>query len=160
MRKLNTITTILIAVCFLVYVLEGVYLLVSGADTMIGGRYVMDVILTITTMHVLVGFILSFNVIEAIRRTGFLYVKENASYWVRRISAVLMLVFLFCQKLNEVFPLLYVLSVVIHMVASVKPVLIEMGIKNYKRVLLSTRVALATMGVLSAAEYTILLCQR
>lgn len=160
MRKLNIITTILMFVCFLVYVFEGIYLLVTGSSSMIGGAYVRDCALAISVVHVLIGLILSRPAFEAIRRTGMFYMRENAAYWVRRISGILMLLFLLCQKLAGIFNILYMVTLVVHLAASVKPVLIEMGIKNYKRFVMSMRVALAAMGILSAAEYTIYLCYR
>ncbi len=168
MRKWNGLMTVIIFVLFIVHAVCGSLNLMNIAPILT--KNLAYFMLGLILVHMVISTILTAKSILIAKKTGAPYFRENRLFWARRISgyAILFLVFFhttaFGEIVNGVFKLSYfsafklatqlllVLSVGVHIITNVKPVLISLGIKKLKHratdilFFISIILALASIG--------------
>ena len=148
MRKLNAIITVLIIILFIDHGIMGGFLLTGlGTPNIIIGGYIM---MAIVLVHVIIGVKLTIDTISAQKKSGTWYPKENRLFWARRISGFAVIIFLAFHmmafgagrgdiaRLGEfttfkmITQVLMVITIGIHIISNVRPMLITLGIKKLK----------------------------
>ncbi len=148
MRKCNVLMTVIIFALFIVHAVCGSLNLMNIAPILTGS--LARVMLTLILIHAVISIIFTVKSIMIAKKTGAPYFKENRLFWARRISGfvILLLVFFHITAFGEVVDgvfklsffsayklttqLLLVLSVGVHIITNVKPVLISLGIRKLK----------------------------
>ena len=148
MRKCNVWLVRLILPLLLVHGLWGSFTLLGiNAITI---KPLSWLLLVLVVLHGLIGLLLSRDAIRTGLRTGRWYWKENARYWVIRVSGICIFVllgfhicaytvtvngvlflreFTFLRMLSQ---LLFLASILIHLLAAVRPWLINRGILKFR----------------------------
>lgn len=170
MRKWNAVLSMGILALFLVHAVAGAFQL-SGIIP--GGSVIMEkialVMVCLIFIHFVIGIKLTADTFTAIKKSGTSYFKENKLFWVRRISGFAVMLFvifhimIFLGTNNGAYrlnlfegiqlasQLLMVLSVAIHVITNIKPLMISLGTKSYKvfftDIILVLSVLLVFMGV-------------
>ncbi len=177
MRKWNAVISMLIVVLFFVHAVAGGFNLIGIIP---GGNPIFTalsyLLLGLVVMHVLIGIKLTIDTVLAKRRAGVFYYKENKMFLARRISGfaifLLMishiLIFMgneeagsfrlnYFGKLQLVAQLLLVLSIAVHIISNIKPVLIAFGIRSLKEyaadIIIIISVLLLFMGLAFCLYY-------
>ncbi|MBR1770771.1 MAG: hypothetical protein IJ747_01935 [Lachnospiraceae bacterium] len=151
MRKVNAVISITVIVLLVVHAVAGGFQLIGVFP---GGNRVLTVLARIMAVlilaHAAIGIKLTLDTVKAIRKSGVSYGRENRIFWARRISGFAAMLFVFCHisiflgvpgevyRLN-VFEgvqlatqLLMVLSIAVHVLTNIKPLLISFGIKGFR----------------------------
>ena len=146
MRKVNAIVSASMLVCFVLHAVLGV-LTMAGA-TNDASRILGWITFALMGIHVVIGFILTTQTLVACKRSGTHYFRGNELFWARRLSGLLILVLMafhigaFSTTASgvirlEVFTaarlatqILLVLSIALHVVINVKPLLLSFGVKR------------------------------
>ena len=176
MRKWNALISMGIIVLFLIHAITGGLQL---AGIIGGGNPVLKVLawimLVMIAAHVVIGIKLTADSLLACKKAGVSYFKENKLFWTRRISGfatiifVLLHVILFmgntsagAYRLNLfatpqlVVMIFFVISVAVHVLTNIKPLMIALGQKGLKEfvtdILLVISAFLITSRI-SPAEY-------
>ena len=148
MRRFNAILSAAILLLFLLHGVLGAFQLFGlGAATLRGMAYVL---LTLVAAHAALTLKLTWDSVRVWRRTGAGYFRQNRLFWARRISGVAIMVLLafhvtaFSYTTDGAFrlrwfdafrlatQLLLLLSVAVHVIANVKPMLIALGIRRLR----------------------------
>ena len=151
MRKWNAVLSMGILVLFLIHAIAGAFQL-SGVIP--GGSTIMQklacAMVCLIFIHFAVGIKLTVDTLTAIKKSGTSYFKENKIFWVRRISGFAVMLFVIfhiiiflgtnkgAYRLNLfegmqlASQLFLVLSVAVHVVTNIKPLMISLGAKSYK----------------------------
>ena len=171
MRRLNII---LIAGMFLTFLLHGI----TGALTISGGNSDVNKIAAwicvfFVALHVIVTTILTVKTLHAIHKTKAGYFKNNIMFWIRRISGftilipLLMHLFIFNVPPTDIYrlkafdtgrfisQLLMVLTISLHVLTNIKPFMLAIGAKNYKKIIINTLFVLAILFLLFAVAFCI-----
>ena len=148
MRRFNAILTAVILVLFIVHAVLGSLTMVDAA--MILTKHLARLILMLIAAHMVLGCILTARAIKTWKMTKAPYFKENTLFWARRISGIAIMILLVFHMLSfmsttaEIFTLPYfggaylaanillVVSIAVHTITNVKPVLISFGIRKLK----------------------------
>ena len=162
MRKLNAILT---AAILLLFILHGIL----GAFTISGigegaAKAAAWVCLLLTVFHMGIGVILTIRTLQAQKKAGAAYFRQNILFWARRISGLAVMVML-CFHLTAferaggaayrlqnfnlfrlISQLLFVLSLAVHVLSNVRPLLISFGIRSLKE--RSPEILLTLAGIL------------
>lgn len=146
MRKFNTILVILIMFLFIDHITFG-SLHFLGTKLNVTAPFAMSMFILVL-LHTIVSIIITIKAEIVGFKTKARYNKENREFWLRRTSGVAILVLAASHvymmgkdengipkvaKMPKVFNLLLVLlmlSVGIHLMQNIRPLLISMGIKN------------------------------
>ncbi len=150
MRKLNSIIAMMIMVMFLAHMIQGGMVLtgmVKGGHPV--SRIFTHVMVLFVLVHMLLSGYLTVKTVQACKRSGVSYFRQNRLFWVRRISGfALMLfmvvhVFLFTAEItNGMFLLRYfdrfqlacsillVLSLLVHLTCNITPLRIALGLRD------------------------------
>lgn len=175
MRKCNAVISMVITVLFFLHAIVGGFQL---AGLMAGGSEIMSFMawfmVVLISVHMLIGIKLTVDTLMAMKRSGASYVKENKLFWVRRISGfaifLLMLyhIFIFignhhagAYRLNYfggiqlATQILLVLSIAIHVISNVKPVLIAFGMKSMKEYAIDILMILSILFLLMGIGFCI-----
>lgn len=151
LRKVNAIISMAVIVLLLVHAVAGGFQLMgilSGGGRMLA---VMAWVMTgLIGLHIIIGVKLTADTLLAIRKSGVSYPGENRIFWARRISGFAVMLFIFChiavflQPKGAVYRLtafegiqlatqiFMVLSLAVHVLTNVKPLLISFGIKGFR----------------------------
>lgn len=169
MRRFNAILTVLILVLFL---LHGVF----GALVLTGFSYnalkaLARVCATLIIIHTAIGIKLTVDSILVWKKTGTPYLRENGIFWARRISglAIMILIFFhmfaFGYMVDGVYHLkpysaakmtaqiLFILSVALHVLTNVRPMLIALGARPLKRYVPQILVILSVIMLVFTAAF-------
>ena len=176
MRKCNAVLSMGILALFLIHAIAGAFQL-SGFIP--GGSAIMQkiayVMVCLIFIHFIIGVKLTADTLKAIKKSGTSYFKENKLFWVRRISGFAVMLFVICHiiiflgrndgayRLNLfkgvqlTSQLLLVLSIAVHVITNIKPLMIAIGAKSYKvfltDVILVLSVLLVFMGIAFVIYY-------
>ena len=149
MRRLNNILSMAIVSLFVVHAL-------FGALMMLGVCYVMlkplsRALMAAVCAHALLGIAATASAVRGGARTGAWYLRENAAYWAKRLSGVLILLllcyhpFTYTSTVNGAFhlnefnverltmQLLLIVAIFAHLAVSVRPMLIARGVTDFRR---------------------------
>lgn len=170
MRKCNAVLSIGILALFLIHAISGAFQLFGFIS---GGSAVMEKIafamVCLIFVHFIIGIKLTADTLKAVKKSGASYFKENKLFWIRRISGFAVMLFvifhimIFLGTNNVAYrlnlfegiqlasQLLLVLSVAVHVITNIKPLMISIGTKSYKMfltdIVLVLSVLLVFMGI-------------
>ena len=171
MRRLNAIVSMAVLALFLIHAAVGGLQL---AGVLAGGSAVMSVLawvmVGLIAVHVVIGIKLTADTLAAQKKAGTAYFKENRLFWTRRISGMAVMLFIAAhiivfmgESSGGVYRLtlfngvrlaeqiLLVLSVGVHVITNIKPLMIAFGAKSGRElaldILLITSAVLLISGV-------------
>jgi hypothetical protein len=174
MRKVNAIISMGIIVLFLTHGIAGSFQLmgiISGGSTFLAILTWCMVIMI--SVHTVIGIILTIHTLRISKKTGVSYIKENALFWIRRISGfVLMLLVslhlaVFMQTGEGVFRLSYfgisefvgqvlmLSALAVHLLCNIKPVSIALGLYGESGYIRDILLILSAMLVFCALAFVI-----
>lgn len=172
MRKFNTILTVLIIILFLDHAVFGSLQLFGANNAMVMKR-LARACSALIIVHAVIGVKLTFDAVRVWRRTGAPYFRENSLFWARRLSGVVIMVLIFFHMFafgkttggvyqlkpytteKMILQLLLVLSVALHVLTNVRPLLIALGAGSLRRYLPDILVVLAVVLLVSAAAFIV-----
>ena len=148
MRRFNALLTILIMILFVLHAaVESLALIGVGY---IDSSFIARANFTLIGIHMLIGIKLSIDTLRACKKSGASYFRENWLFWTRRISGLAVMILLcfhmFAFGYTEngeyhlipfdtvrlIAQLLLVISIALHVLTNIQPVLIAMGARNLK----------------------------
>ena len=151
MRKVNAVISMAVMVLLLVHAVAGGFQLMGMVA---GGNRILSVLAWIMSGlilgHIIIGIKLTIDTVKAIRKSGISYGRENRIFWARRISGFAVMLFVFCHiaifmgSSGDVYRLtvfegvqlatqiLLVISLAVHVLTNIKPLLISFGIKGFR----------------------------
>lgn len=148
MRKCNGILARVIIALFMLHALMG-SLMLLGMNT-ISFEPLSWTLLAAVVAHGVLGTVASIRTFKSGKGSGKWYFKENASFWIKRITGLVILIMLafhvsayttyidgvcFLKKftlLRMVAQVLLIVSIFIHLLVSIKPMLIARGVLKFK----------------------------
>ena len=172
MRKLNTILTVLIMILFLDHAIFG-SLQMFGANNVTVMKVTSRICATLIFIHAVIGVKLTIDSIRVWSKTGAPYFRENGIFWARRISglAVMILIFFhmfaFGHTVDGVYQLkpyttgkmiaqiLFILSIALHILTNVRPMLIALGARPLKRYVPDILIVLSIVLLVFTAAFII-----
>ena len=149
MRKFNAILTVLILVLFLVHAVFGAFQLIGVYDQAF--KMIARACMALIAVHTVIGIKLTADTLRTIKKSGAPYFRENMLFWARRISGLVIMILLcfhmtaFADRTAPVYRLkefdtlklvtqiLLVLSIALHVITNVKPLLIAFGLKSLRQ---------------------------
>lgn len=164
MRKWNAIISAGILILFLVHGVAGAFQMVGvfpGGSAVL--KWISWVMMGLMTLHTLIGAKLTRDTILACRKSGASYFKDNKLFWARRISGLAIFVLIFFHvalfmgrntgvyRLNYfggaqlVLQILLVLSIAVHVITNVNPLLIAFGMKKVKEYAVDILIVLSVL---------------
>jgi len=154
MRKFNAVLSMAIFALFLLHVVMGIFILSGFSE---GGTFmgVLSLImLAAVSVHAVIGAKLTIDTLIAMKKSGTGYLGENKLFWIRRISGFALMLFIVSHvfvfmghsgadgfRLNLfdtpqlIMSILLVLTLLIHIVTNIRPVMIAMGAKSGKEII-------------------------
>ena len=148
MRKLNSILTAVILVLFIIHGFLGALNMIDIAVVIT--KYMAWVMVALIAVHVVLSCILTAQALKTWKITGAPYFRENTLFWARRISGIAVMLLLAFHVLafrsisSGTFTLgffggfqlatniLLVISIAVHVITNVKPMLISFGVRSLK----------------------------
>ena len=171
MRKWNAILSMVILVLFLAHGILGAFqMLGTGSVTL---RVLAYALLVLILAHTVLGVLLTVQSIRVWRQTKTPYFRQNRLFWTRRISgfAIMVLIFFhvtaFSYYDGDVYRLkwftafrlatqiLLVITIAVHVITNVKPMLIAFGIKSLKERAVDILFVLSLILLLMAAAFIV-----
>lgn len=174
MRKWNTLLSICIIILFLIHAVAGGFQLMGLLP---GGNGILSVLakilLLLITIHAVIGVKLTWDSMAACKKSGVSYYKENRLFWARRISGfavmlfILIHVILFLGKNDGAYRLNYfgsfqlatqilmVLSLAIHMITNINPLMISFGVLKMKEYAVDILVVLSGILLFTGTGFVI-----
>jgi succinate dehydrogenase/fumarate reductase cytochrome b subunit len=147
MRKGNAAVSVAILIMFLIHAVAGSFQMIG---LMPGGSALMEaltwIMIALVAVHMLIGIILTAQTVHIIKKSGVHYFKENALFWIRRMSgfALMLLVLLhlclFVQTGEGIFRLsdfdvpqlvgqvLMLLALALHLLCNIRPLAVSLGL--------------------------------
>ena len=175
MRKINAVLSIAILALFLVHGIMGGFQLmgiVPGGDQTL--TVISWILAVLIGLHTLVGIKLTVDTLKATKAAGVSYPGANRLFWTRRISGFAIMLFIICHILvfmgsgsGSAYRLIYfgtfrlivqillVVSVAIHAITNIRPLLISFGIKGYRVYVKDVLFILAIVMLFCAAAMVI-----
>ncbi|MGP1433567.1 MAG: pilus assembly protein PilX [Catonella sp.] len=173
MRKWNAIISIILIVLFLIHTIAGSFQLMKiipgGNELMKQLSYLM---LFLIAVHTFIGTKFTIDSILIGKKTGKFYFRENAVFWIRRMTGFAMIlliishVLLFTSntevfrlndfgKIQLVFSILLVFTLLIHIFANIRPLLIALGIAGTKAYMKDIFLVLSVILLISTVAFVI-----
>lgn len=173
MRKCNTVVSILIIIMFLIHGIAGAFNLFGLTK---GGNQVLKVIsysmLLLIIIHIIIGIKLTIDSIIIGKRSGKFYFRENALFWIRRITGFAMVLLIVCHvhmftntgkvfRLNAfrevqlVLSILLVLTVLVHILTNIRPLLISFGISSFRIYIKDILLIISIILVVAALAFVV-----
>ena len=173
MRKLNVIVSMLLIILFLIHTIAGSFQLMKiipgGNELMKNLSYFM---LFLIGVHIVIGTKLTIDSVKVGIKSGKFYFRENAVFWTRRITGFAMILLIICHvllfisngevfRLNDfnevqlVFSILLVFTLLIHILANIRPLLISFGISGFRLYIKDILLVLAIISLLGALAFVI-----
>jgi len=173
MRKLNVIVSMLLIILFLIHTIAGSFQLMKiipgGNELMKNLSYFM---LFLIGVHIVIGTKLTIDSVKVGIKSGKFYFRENAVFWTRRITGFAMILLIICHvllftsngevfRLNDfnevqlVFSILLVFTLLVHILANIRPLLISFGISGFRLYIKDILLVLAIISLLGAFAFAI-----
>ena len=173
MRKLNTIVSLFLIILFLIHTIAGSFqmmkIIPGGNELMKNLSYFM---LFLIGVHVIIGIKLTLDSVKVGIKSGKFYFRENAVFWIRRITGFAMIMLIICHvllftsngeifRLNDfnevqlVFSILLVFTLLIHILANIRPLLISFGISGFRLYIKDILLILAIISLFGAFAFVI-----
>ena len=173
MRKLNTIISLFLIILFLIHTIAGSFqmmkIIPGGNELMKDLSYFM---LFLIGMHIVIGIKLTLDSVKVGIKSGKFYFRENAVFWIRRITGFAMIMLIICHvllftsngeifRLNDfnevqlVFSILLVFTLLIHILANIRPLLISFGISGFRLYIKDILLVLAIISLFGAFAFVI-----
>lgn len=173
MRRLNAIVSLLLIILFLIHTIAGSFQLMriipGGNELMKDLSYFM---LFLIGVHVIIGIKLTLDSVKVGIKSGKFYFRENAVFWIRRITGFAMIMLIICHvllftsngeifRLNDfnevqlVFSILLVFTLLIHILANIRPLLISFGISGFRLYIKDILLVLAIISLFGAFAFMI-----
>ncbi|MBR1554638.1 MAG: pilus assembly protein PilX [Oscillospiraceae bacterium] len=175
MRKFNAVLSMGILALFLIHAIAGSFQLTGIIS---GGSGVMQavawVMLAMIILHVIIGCKLTADTLKACKKSGTSYYKENKLFWLRRSSGFAIMIFILFHVLiflgrdeNGVYRLSYfgilqlisqillVISIAVHVLTNIRPLMIAVGTKSYAKILIDVLFILSIILILSGIAFVI-----
>lgn len=173
MRRLNAIVSLLLIILFLIHTIAGSFQLMriipGGNELMKDLSYFM---LFLIGVHVIIGIKLTLDSVKVGIKSGKFYFRENAVFWIRRITGFAMIMLIICHvllftsngeifRLNDfnevqlVFSILLVFTLLIHILANIRPLLISFGISGFRLYIKDILLVLAIISLFGAFAFVI-----
>ncbi len=148
MRKINAVITPVILILFILHGVSGAFNLTGFGNSLT--RIIAWPMAGLIGVHMVFGIILTAQTLQAQNKAGVSYPKENRLFWARRISGFLIMiligfhVYAFTGVSADHFRLteftsvllgcqiLLVISIAVHVISNVKPMLIALGVPKLK----------------------------
>lgn len=174
MRKLNAILAMGTVVMFLVHAVMGGMILmgfIPGGNTVM--KVLAEVMMICITGHVILSIKLTADTVIAVKRSGAHYFKENKMFWIRRISGLAVMLFIVAHL--EIFgkdggdpvrlalfegpqlvtQLLLVVSLIVHILTNIRPLMLSLGAKSYKELALDIVLILSMILLFAGAGFAV-----
>lgn len=175
MRKFNAVLSVFIIVTFLFHLIAGSFQLFGVSN---GGSVIMKaaagVMFTAVALHILIGIKLTADTLTAIKKSGASYFADNKLFWIRRISGLAVMLFIFSHififagssasgtfRLNLfdvpqlVCSLLLVISLLVHIVTNIRPLSAALGLDSSRGFAADAAFILSVLLVVSGAAFTV-----
>ena len=175
MRKLNAILGMAILALFLLHIIVGSLQL---AGLIHGGNAVMSagawLLVAAVAVHTVIGIKLTADTLIALKKSGASYFRENELFWVRRISGFALMFFIAAHmiqfmgsgsgggfRLNLfdvpqlVMSVLLVLSLLLHVVTNIRPLMLALGARGAKEFIADAAVVLSFLLLVSGAAFVV-----
>ena len=175
MRKFNAVLGMSIFALFLIHIILGSMQLTG---VMPGGNVIMIVgtilLLAAVGLHTLIGIKLTADTMKAIKKSGANYFKDNKLFWIRRISGFALMFFIAAHiiifsghrsggtfRLNLfdvpqlIISILLVLSVLLHIVTNIRPLMTALGAGKAKEFLADIAVVFSILLMLAGAAFVV-----
>ena len=173
MRRLNAIVSLLLIILFLIHTIAGSFqmmkIIPGGNELMKNLSYFM---LFLIGVHVIIGIKLTLDSVKVGIKSGKFYFRENAVFWIRRITGFAMIMLIICHvllftsngeifRLNDfnevqlVFSILLVFTLLIHILANIRPLLISFGISGFRLYIKDILLVLAIISLFGAFAFVI-----
>ena len=148
MRKLNGIIAMIVLALFVVHGVLGALNMMNIATVIV--KALSYTMLSLIIVHALISIGLTVSSVRTAAKTHAPYFRQNRLFWARRISGVLILALIFFHTTAfgyisggvfrlvpfDIFRLmtqiLFLLSIAVHIITNVKPMLITFGIKKLR----------------------------
>lgn len=174
MRKWNAILSICIVILFVIHAVAGGFQLMgmlAGGNEILS--FVTKVLVALIVIHTLIGVKLTWDSIAACKKSGVSYFKENRLFWARRISGfavfafMLIHILLFLGRNDGVYRLNYfgslqfslqilmVVSLAVHIIANIKPVMISFGMRSLREYAVDILIVLSGILLFTGAAFVI-----
>ena len=173
MRKFNALLTVLIMILFLVHAVFGAYELIGANIQTDFMKITARVCSFLIVIHAIISIKLTIEAIRVWKSTGAPYLRENGIFWARRISGLAIMVLIFFHMfafghtvngiyqlkqytfLKMCFQLLFVLSIALHVITNVRPMLIALGARSLKKFVPDILLVLSIILILFIAAFII-----
>ena len=175
MRKFNAILGPVILAFFLLHIIIG-SLQLTGLTP--GGNTVMQIgawlLIAAVGAHTVIGIKLTVDTLAAIKRSGASYFRENKLFWIRRISGFAVMLFIAAHiilfmghgsggafRLNVfdvpqfIMSVLLVLSVLLHIVTNIRPLMIALGSRSAKEFIADIAVVFSVLLLFSGIAFVV-----
>lgn len=171
MRRINHVLTIVLMVLLEVHIVVCSFLMFGWSHLIL--EQIARIEFVLVMCHALIGILLTFKKNQF--RSSNHYIEKNKLYWWRRVTGLGILVLSiphmsmfvkwidnsivkmkFLSSIQMVSHVLFLLFIVVHLALNMKPMLISMGIKKYKRVnevLLVISVVLSIFALVASILY-------
>lgn len=148
MRKINGIIAAVVLVLFIIHGILGALNLINIAPVVT--KLLSYSMLALIVVHTIISIGLTFSSIRTAAKTKAPYFRQNRLFWARRISGVLIMVLVFFHMtafgyteggvfrlvpfdiFRLVTQILFILSIAVHVITNVKPMLITFGAKRLR----------------------------
>ena len=148
MRRINGILAVAVLIMFIVHGIFGALNMMNIAPLI--AKVLSHTMLTLIAVHAVISVGLSVQSVRTAVRTKAPYFKMNRLFWARRISGVLIMTLVFFHMTafgyteggvfrlvpfdlpRFILQMLFLLSVSVHVISNVKPVLITFGAKRLR----------------------------
>ncbi|MGP1419306.1 MAG: hypothetical protein ACTTJZ_05820 [Sphaerochaetaceae bacterium] len=174
MRKVNAFLGIAIIILLLLHGISGAFQLIGiipGGNALRQGLSWLMV--SALALHAFIGVKLTIDTLKAIKKSGASYFRENKLFWIRRISGFAIIVFaiyhvcIFMSPDGEDFrlalfeggqlagSLLLVLSVCLHVLSNIKPLMISFGADKARKFIVDILFVLVVAMLLCAVAFVV-----
>ena len=175
MRKFNAILGMSIFALFLLHIILGSLQL---AGLIPGGNIVMSagawLLIAAVCAHTVIGVKLTADTLKALKKSGAGHFRDNRLFWVRRISGFALMFFIAAHliifmghgsgsgfRLNAfdvpqlIMSLLLVLSLLLHIITNIRPLMTALGARGAKEFLTDAAVVFSVMLLLAGAAFIV-----
>lgn len=175
MRKFNSILAAAICALFLLHIIIGSLqlagLLPGGNNIMQAGSWLL---IAAVGAHTIIGIKLTADTLTALKKSGAGYFRDNKLFWIRRISGFAVMLFIaehiilfmghgsggsFRLNLFDVpqliMSILLVLSVLLHIVTNIRPLMLAFGARASKGPAADIAVIFSALLLVSGAAFVV-----
>ena len=159
MRRFNVVLSIMLLILLLLHGVAGSLQMMGLSRTVL--KTLAWTAMALTLLHIGIGIRLTADSIKVWHLTGAPYFKENSLFWIRRISGFAIIIFLVFHMVSFsytqdglirlyqfntfrlVTQILLIVSIALHLVTNIRPVMIALGIRNGRKWVLDILIVLS-----------------